>query len=140
MSRLSWRWPDLNPDMTLDELISPIHGRLGVLERTGDQRVTITDLTNDSRKVGPGSLFVAVPGERVDGHQYLDSVVAAGAAAVVEEAAETAAFSSRIRVARAQLAATEAEAALAAAEDGAAGAQSACTCTGQGRFAWSTVV
>ena len=83
MSRLSWRWPDLNPDMTLDELISPIHGRLGVLERTGDQRVTITDLTDDSRKVGPGSLFVAVPGERVDGHQYLDSVVAAGAAAVV---------------------------------------------------------
>ncbi|HQX22963.1 MAG TPA: Mur ligase domain-containing protein, partial [Nitrospira sp.] len=69
--------------MTLDELISPIHGRLGVLERNGDQRVTIADLTDDSRKVGPGSLFVAVQGERVDGHQFLDPVVAAGAAAVV---------------------------------------------------------
>ena len=68
--------------MTLDELISPIHGRLGVLERSGDQRVTIADLTDDSRKVGPGSLFVAVQGERVDGHQFLDPVVAAGAAAV----------------------------------------------------------
>ena len=61
--------------MTLDELISPIHGRLGVLERSGDQRVTIADLTDDSRKVGPGSLFVAVQGERVDGHQFLDPVV-----------------------------------------------------------------
>lgn len=69
--------------MTLDELISPIHGRLGVLERNGDQRVTIADLTEDSRDVRPGSLFVAVPGERVDGHQFLDRVVAAGAAAVV---------------------------------------------------------
>ena len=69
--------------MTLDELISPIHGRLGVLERNGDQRVTIDRLTDDSRKVGPGSLFVAVQGERVDGHQFLDPVVAAGAAAVV---------------------------------------------------------
>ena len=69
--------------MTLDELISPIHGRLGVLERSGDQRVTIADLTDDSRKVGPGSLFVAVQGERVDGHQFLDPVVAAGAAGYV---------------------------------------------------------
>ena len=75
--------------MTLDELISPIHGRLGVLERNGDQRVTIADLTDDSRKVGPGSLFVAVQGERVDGHQFLDPVVAAGAAAVEGTAAVT---------------------------------------------------
>ncbi len=69
--------------MTLDDLISPIQGRLGVLERSGDQRVTITGLTDDSRAVESGSLFVAVQGERVDGHQFLDRVVAAGAAAVV---------------------------------------------------------
>lgn len=71
--------------MTLDELISPIQGRLKVLERTGDQRVTITGLTDDSRTVEAGSLFVAVKGERVDGHAFLDRVVAAGAAAVVVE-------------------------------------------------------
>ncbi len=69
--------------MTLDELISPIHGRLGVVELTGDQRVTVAGLTDDSRTVGPGSLFVAVQGERVDGHEFLDRVVGAGAAAVV---------------------------------------------------------
>ncbi len=71
--------------MTLDELISPIQERLGVLERIGDQRVSITSLTDDSRKVKPGSLFVAVKGERVDGHEFLDRVVAAGAAALVVE-------------------------------------------------------
>ncbi|MCE3222337.1 MAG: murE [Nitrospira sp.] len=71
--------------MTLDELISPIQGRLKVLERTGDQRVTISGLTDDSRTVEAGSLFVAVKGERVDGHAFLDRVVAAGAAAVVVE-------------------------------------------------------
>jgi UDP-N-acetylmuramoyl-L-alanyl-D-glutamate--2,6-diaminopimelate ligase len=71
--------------MTLDELISPIQGRLGVLERIGGQHVTITSLTDDSRKVEAGSIFVAVQGERVDGHEFLDRVLAAGAAAVVVE-------------------------------------------------------
>ena len=79
----SSRWRTLNRDMTLDELITDIQGRLGVLERIGDQRVTITGLTDDSRNVEPGSLFVAVKGEQVDGHEFLDRVVAAGAAAVV---------------------------------------------------------
>ena len=71
--------------MTVDHLIGPIQGRLKVLERTGDQRVTITSLTDDSRNLEPGSLFVAVKGERVDGHDFLSSVLAAGAAAVVME-------------------------------------------------------
>ncbi|MBS0169063.1 MAG: UDP-N-acetylmuramoyl-L-alanyl-D-glutamate--2,6-diaminopimelate ligase [Nitrospira sp.] len=69
--------------MTLDDLISPIQGRLGVLERSGNQLVTITGLTDDSRKVEPGSLFVAVQGERVDGHDFVDRVLAAGAVALV---------------------------------------------------------
>ena len=71
--------------MTLDELIGPIQESLKVLERTGDQRVTITSLTDDSRQVKAGSLFVAVKGEHVDGHAFLDQVVAAGAVAVVVE-------------------------------------------------------
>ncbi len=83
MNRSSWLWPGWNPEMTLDELISPIQGRLGVLERTGNQRVTIDTLTDDSRQVEPRCLFVAVQGERVDGHEFLDRVVSAGAAAVV---------------------------------------------------------
>jgi UDP-N-acetylmuramoyl-tripeptide--D-alanyl-D-alanine ligase len=37
----------------------------------------------DSRLVVPGSLFVALPGERTDGHRFLVPAAAAGAAAVV---------------------------------------------------------
>ncbi len=37
----------------------------------------------DSRVVEPGNLFVALPGERTDGHRYLGAAAAAGAAAVL---------------------------------------------------------
>ncbi len=37
----------------------------------------------DSREVQPGSMFVALPGERTDGHAYLADAVAAGAAALI---------------------------------------------------------
>ena len=37
----------------------------------------------DSRTVGPGDLFCAIPGTRFDGHSYLDRVEAAGAAAAI---------------------------------------------------------
>jgi UDP-N-acetylmuramoyl-tripeptide--D-alanyl-D-alanine ligase len=37
----------------------------------------------DSRRVGRGDLFLALPGERVDGHDYAAAAVAAGAAAAL---------------------------------------------------------
>jgi len=37
----------------------------------------------DSRLVRPGELFVALPGERTDGHRYLREAVVAGAAALI---------------------------------------------------------
>ncbi|MDA2810743.1 UDP-N-acetylmuramoyl-tripeptide--D-alanyl-D-alanine ligase [Nocardiopsis sp. RSe5-2] len=37
----------------------------------------------DSRQAGPGSLFVALGGERADGHDFAGAAVAAGAAAVL---------------------------------------------------------
>ncbi len=39
----------------------------------------------DSRKVTPGSLFVAITGTMADGHQFIDKAVAAGARAVICE-------------------------------------------------------
>ena len=44
---------------------------------------TVTHVTADSRAVAPGSLFVALPGERVDGHTFVTGVFAAGAVAVL---------------------------------------------------------
>ena len=47
----------------------------------------ITALTEDSRAVAPGALFVAVPGVYVDGHSFLQDAVAHGAVAAIGEAA-----------------------------------------------------
>ncbi|MFF5717153.1 UDP-N-acetylmuramoyl-tripeptide--D-alanyl-D-alanine ligase [Streptomyces buecherae] len=47
-----------------------------------DQRVT-GPVVIDSREVRPGGLFAAFAGERVDGHDYAERAVAAGAVAVV---------------------------------------------------------
>jgi len=40
----------------------------------------VTGVTFDSREVGPGDLFVAMPGTVHDGHEFLDQAFAAGAA------------------------------------------------------------
>ena len=37
----------------------------------------------DSREVAPGNLFVALPGERTDGHAFVGAALAAGAAAAI---------------------------------------------------------
>ena len=50
----------------------------------GDDPV-ITDVTHDSRAVGPGCLFVAIPGALADGHEFVAGAFAAGAAAVAVE-------------------------------------------------------
>ena len=53
----------------------------------GSLDTAIAEVCDDSRAVGPGDLFVAVPGLTVDGHQFLADVVGRGAAAVVVESA-----------------------------------------------------
>jgi len=45
----------------------------------------VTALAYDSRRVAPGTLFFAVPGVHVDGHDFVTEAVAAGAIAVVAE-------------------------------------------------------
>ncbi|MBQ4006749.1 MAG: UDP-N-acetylmuramoyl-L-alanyl-D-glutamate--2,6-diaminopimelate ligase [Muribaculaceae bacterium] len=51
----------------------------------GDVKVAISAVVNDSRKVCPGALFVAVRGVAVDSHRFMDQVASAGASAIVCE-------------------------------------------------------
>ncbi|MCO4761585.1 MAG: UDP-N-acetylmuramoyl-L-alanyl-D-glutamate--2,6-diaminopimelate ligase [Myxococcales bacterium] len=46
---------------------------------------TTTTLTTDSRHISPGALFVALVGERFDGHSYLQKAVELGAAGLICE-------------------------------------------------------
>jgi UDP-N-acetylmuramoyl-L-alanyl-D-glutamate--2,6-diaminopimelate ligase len=65
--------------MTFAELVEPLRAA----ERQGNLDIAVTSLTDDSRAVKPGSVFVAVKGERVDGHAFVGKAVEAGAAALV---------------------------------------------------------
>lgn len=58
---------------------------LGVQYTGGD--VKFTAVSTDTRAIKPGDLFVALKGERYDGHAFLAQAVAAGAAAVLIERA-----------------------------------------------------
>ena len=55
----------------------------GVERADGDLEQEINGLTYDSRQAGPGRLFFAVAGEKVDGHDFIEEAVRRGAAAVV---------------------------------------------------------
>ncbi|HEX8939614.1 MAG TPA: Mur ligase family protein, partial [Candidatus Limnocylindrales bacterium] len=47
--------------------------------------LAVRGVAYDSRRAGPGTLFVAVPGAHVDAHDFLPQVAAAGAAAALVE-------------------------------------------------------
>jgi UDP-N-acetylmuramoyl-L-alanyl-D-glutamate--2,6-diaminopimelate ligase len=52
---------------------------------TGDGDVPITAVTHDSRKAGPGTLFVAIKGLTADGNQFVETARKKGASAVASE-------------------------------------------------------
>ncbi|MCX5881473.1 MAG: UDP-N-acetylmuramoyl-L-alanyl-D-glutamate--2,6-diaminopimelate ligase [Deltaproteobacteria bacterium] len=45
----------------------------------------ISSLHFNSREVQPGGLFVAIPGLKLDGHEYIDSAISQGAMAVISQ-------------------------------------------------------
>ena len=51
----------------------------------GDAAAEITSVCVDSRQVSLGSMFVAMKGERVDGHDYMEKAAQAGASCIISE-------------------------------------------------------
>ena len=64
--------------MSADDLVSLTGGRLLARSERSIRRAAV-----DSRLVEPGFLFVALPGERTDGHEHIDDAIARGAAAIL---------------------------------------------------------
>ncbi|TCP45402.1 UDP-N-acetylmuramoyl-tripeptide--D-alanyl-D-alanine ligase [Tamaricihabitans halophyticus] len=66
--------------MSLAEIARAVGGRL---HRADGTELVSGGVEFDSRAIGAGDLFVAIPGERVDGHDYAAGAVAAGAVGVL---------------------------------------------------------
>src|SRR6185503_2744743 len=77
---------DARPGAALVKL-SEVVARLPQSEPTGNQALEIASVTHDSRRAGPGALFVAIRGLATDGNDFVDAARKKGAVAVVSEAA-----------------------------------------------------
>ncbi len=69
----------MQPEFQLSTLAPPLHAQLH------GEDVSISGVSTDSRSIAKGDLFVALRGDRFNGHDFLSQVVEQGAAAVVSE-------------------------------------------------------
>ena len=67
--------------MKLKKLISALQ----VKKSAGDDNILISGIESDSRNIKPNFLFVAVKGNTVDGHDYIEKAIEKGASAILCE-------------------------------------------------------
>lgn len=67
--------------MKLKQLLNEIEYQL----LSGHLKQDVSQIDYDSRQVQAGSLFVCIPGAKVDGHQFIDQVIKKGAKVIVVE-------------------------------------------------------
>jgi UDP-N-acetylmuramoyl-tripeptide--D-alanyl-D-alanine ligase len=67
-------------ELSLADVAAIVGGRLVAAD---PERIVSGKVEFDSRKVVPGDLFLAIAGNRVDGHDYAEAAVRAGAVAVL---------------------------------------------------------
>jgi len=56
---------------------------------SGDSATPLTGIEYDSRRIKPGAVFVAMKGGTTDGNRYVEKALAAGAAGIITDSAET---------------------------------------------------
>ncbi len=84
---------------------------LEIVGTSGRLDAQVSGVCYDSRHVGKGSLFVSIPGNRLDGHDFIGDATSRGAVAIVAQTEVPAGFPTcfvRIRDSRAALAAISA--------------------------------
>lgn len=65
------------------KLLKDIIYGVNMLELKGSTNIAVEYLAYDSRKVGKFTLFVAVKGTQVDGHQFIDGAISSGAVCIL---------------------------------------------------------
>ncbi len=74
--------------ITFAEIIKGITPLAAVKASTSTLQQAVTAVTSDSRNVIPGSIFVAIQGEKTDGHAFIPEAIQRGCLAVVLEMKE----------------------------------------------------
>ena len=69
----------------MNVLLSEVLYRVAIRSIEGSTQAIVNDIQTDSRKAGPGSLFIAIKGMNSDGHQYIATAIENGAIAVIAE-------------------------------------------------------
>ncbi len=68
-----------SPVFSLKDVLKAIHGTL----ISGEQEMSFYGISTDSRLIREGNLFVALKGEKFDGHDFINVVVKEGATGVI---------------------------------------------------------
>lgn len=68
-------------NLSIKEIIKACAGKVQITHK--NENMNVTGVVLDSRKVQEGSVFVATPGERVDGHKFIADVFEKGASLVI---------------------------------------------------------
>ena len=74
--------------LSISDILSATGGEL-VHKSTNAAYINITDITTDSRKVTGETLFVPLKGEKMDGHDFINSAIEHGAAISLTERDES---------------------------------------------------
>ena len=67
------------------KVLKDILYKVSLISTTGDMELRIQNIVFDSRKVVERSVFVAVPGTQVDGHDFIETAIEKGATVIVCE-------------------------------------------------------
>lgn len=70
-------------------ILQDILYKVSIRSVKGNTNIAVSDLQIDSRKVKPGSCFIAVKGNAADGHAFIETAIAKGAAVIICEVMPT---------------------------------------------------
>ncbi len=73
------------PEPGIVKQLKEIADQIKITEIIGSEDIGIRQLEFDSRRIFPGSLFIAVKGSNTDGHEYIQQAIQKGAVAIVCE-------------------------------------------------------